>query len=174
LTDQFPNSRLSTMFSQVQPHMRTGEGSIFLDRNFKVFSYVIDYLRNKGKVPKFENAVLKEQFMQELKFWDMLPDSLITSSLLEKDPSLQKVVNLVTSAPDLSGKALMVFNKLGPLDLGVLIEEGKVSYDSSLAFKINKKVEGLEVTYSGQVDKEGRPHGIGRWTLNKVDDIYEG
>ena len=65
----------------------------------------------------------------------MLPDSLVTASLLEKNPAYSQVVDLLSSAPDLSGKALKIYNSLGPLDLGVLISDGSIQYDPKLTFK---------------------------------------
>ena len=92
LTDPFPESKLALKFGKVVPHHLSDDGAIFIDRNFKMFSMVIDYLRNNGKVQHFEDLQLKDQFFAELRYWDLMPDELVTQDLVDKSPNLKCIV----------------------------------------------------------------------------------
>ena len=61
-------SALDAMFSDRHSLKRTGDGTIFIDRDPEIFKLVIEYLRN-GKKPVILDREVRMRFERELDFW---------------------------------------------------------------------------------------------------------
>ena len=70
LLQKVQNSHLASMFSG-QQNLTQVNGKIFLDRNPKVFGLVLDFLRNDQEEIKIDDPVLRNLFLNELKFWGL-------------------------------------------------------------------------------------------------------
>jgi len=66
---KFPNSALAKMFSGRHKLIKH-ENRIFIDRDGKTFLLLLSYLRN-DEIPNFENEKIKENFIEELDFWQI-------------------------------------------------------------------------------------------------------
>ena len=67
---KYPHSALAKMFSG-KYKLQTHNGRVFIDRDGRIFQYVLSYLRN-GTLPPFdENDSLKESFYNELDYWQI-------------------------------------------------------------------------------------------------------
>ena len=67
---KYPQSALAKMFSG-KYKLQTHNGRVFIDRDGRIFQYVLSYLRN-GTLPPFEdNDSLKESFYNELDYWQI-------------------------------------------------------------------------------------------------------
>lgn len=63
-----PNSKLHVKFKN-----KSGEKTIFVDRDEKHFRNMINYLRNNFTISDFDSLFEKNEFLKELKFWG-IPD----------------------------------------------------------------------------------------------------
>ena len=68
---QYPESVLAAMFSG-RYELPIHNGRVFIDRNGKGFSLLLQYLRNK-KIPYFDNDIDKQYFLDEIDYWN-IPD----------------------------------------------------------------------------------------------------
>nr|GFA17120.1 FH protein interacting protein FIP2 isoform X1 [Tanacetum cinerariifolium] len=59
LTQREPDSLLAAMFSGCHPVCKDSEGSVFLDRDGKLFQYILNWLRN-GVVPNLSDLKCSE------------------------------------------------------------------------------------------------------------------
>ena len=58
-------------------------GKVFVDRDPKVFKYVVMYLRNNQKLPMIQDKFRRELFEQELQFWGLEEDYSPLKALIE-------------------------------------------------------------------------------------------
>ena len=70
-------STLQKMFSGNHELKVFDDGSIFLDRDGKIFGYPVNYLRNNRRVyPEFTDLNDQKLFQEELNFWGIKDDRL--------------------------------------------------------------------------------------------------
>ena len=66
---KYPSSALAAMFSG-RHKLPYHNGKLFIDRNGTNFTLMLQYLRN-GKLPPFDNDTQRENFFEELDFWQI-------------------------------------------------------------------------------------------------------
>ena len=66
---KYPNSALAKMFSGRHNLIKIND-RIFIDRDGKTFLLLLSYLRN-DKIPNFEDEKTKENFIEELDYWQI-------------------------------------------------------------------------------------------------------
>lgn len=82
---QFDGSMLAAMFSGRHQLATDSSGRVFLDRDPKYFTYVLNYLRNGGKLPAYLPADEDEQQRVRAEFdYFMLPFTARTASLAQR------------------------------------------------------------------------------------------
>jgi len=95
--------------------LKKQSGKVFLDRNPKVFRYVLDYLRNNQEVDFiFKDDTLKNLFEGELKHWNI-------TDVSQTKRRLHKI--LASHPKKVHNKTLETWSKLGSLNLDKLIED---------------------------------------------------
>ena len=154
-----PDSILGEMFSGRHEIKKLNDGRVFIDRNPKVFSYVLDYLRNDLTPLYFEDKTVKHLFDLELKHWKLSPEE--GSANLKK-----KIQDIFNSEPQRRlDKTSDKWKELEPLNLDKIIEEQSIEFDASLEVKHLIKYNGFNTDYSGQVDPSNQACGFGRFTF---------
>ena len=144
---------------------------IYLDRKGVIFEHVIDYLRNEGNyIPLFKDENDTKLFEIETKFWGIDPEKILRKKLP------QKILDLLRSEPQINkGKthiSLKKWRELGSFNLLDMHKKSPINFDSKLQFG---EYRSNIAHYIGQVNQEGRAHGLGRWVSSEVDNhIYEG
>lgn len=85
-------STLEAMFSGRHPIATLDNGEYFIDRNPKIFTMVLDYLRNGCRIPPIEDTYKRQSFEMELDYWG------IESNKTRKLEQLQQVFHKVHSS----------------------------------------------------------------------------
>ena len=62
-------STLEAMFSGRHPITTLDNGEHFIDRNPKIFTMILDYLRNGCRIPPIEDTYKRQSFEMELDYW---------------------------------------------------------------------------------------------------------
>lgn len=81
-------STLERMFSGMHELTKTGDDSIFLDRDGKTFQTLVNFLRNNRRVyPEFDNTNDQKQFTEECNYWGIKDDQVEVKRLEAKFPT---------------------------------------------------------------------------------------
>ena len=91
---KFPNSALAKMFSGRHKLIKH-ENRIFIDRDGKTFLLLLSYLRN-DEIPNFENEKIKENFIEELDYWQIPFNNIFNRNrnfVLNKEIKIKSVFN---------------------------------------------------------------------------------
>ena len=91
------------------------------------------------------------------------------------DESLQQCQNVFDSlAQNISDAAARQLEEIGVFDVDLLIKEKMFDYIPNLEFKqIYFSKNNFTLRYQGQVNNQGLPHGLGRFSWENAG-IYEG
>ena len=165
---QVPGSALEAMFSERNDVMlQRVNNKVFVDRDPKIFKYVVMYLRNNQKLPMIQDKFRRELFEQELDFWGLKQDYSVLKSMIE----------LFESQPDeIHEVVLRKWKDLGPLDLLGLISQKKIKFDEKV--EITQEIGILncankKYNYFGQINESGHIQGVGR-RCDYGQSMYEG
>ena len=176
------NSGLSAMFSGRHnlPTVETDKSRIFIDRDGETFSEIINYLRNtRREMPVFDSENKAQMFSCELDFWG------IETFEEQKDKELLKlfpksIINIFEQEPRVSEKMVEIWREIGPLNLAMVhknCETDSIGVDIHIDFEKSIKSQGMTNngnTFEGQVNADGRPHGLYRFINKNPETIFEG
>ena len=74
LLTEVKGSLLAKMFSGRHEIPINEKGNVFIDRDGETFLTLVNYLRNRKSIPKFDSVQHEELFLKELQFWEMQAD----------------------------------------------------------------------------------------------------
>ena len=163
---------MEEMFNDKTQLVKVKDDRVFIDRKGEVFEHIIDYLRTEGMyIPNFAgNQNMQKMFDIETKYWGIDPEKILRRNLPPQ------IIDLLNSVPIVNQMKTMVplkkWHQLDHLDFVELHKNSPIDFDSSLVFG---EYRSNIAHYIGQVNSEGRAHGLGRWVSSEVDNhIYEG
>ena len=164
---QVPGSALEAMFSGRHDLRKTVQGKIFIERDPKVFRYMINYLRDSQQKPEIKDEYEAKQFLSELDFWGIPPPES------EEEKYIQHLQDIFNKTPNHSSLGNTVVNKwkeLGPLNLKQLISARSFTVDYGT--QISSKRISFDQQNEGQLDSDGKVLGIARLIIKH--SIIEG
>ena len=94
-------STRQTVLAQVKDsklaQVAKGKDSLFIDRNPKVFSLVLDAMRNEGKAPFISDRQTKENFRNELAYWGL--ESFVKDDFSSENDTMVKLQEIFNGMP---------------------------------------------------------------------------
>lgn len=157
-----PNTALEAKFSGRHAIPKIN-GQVYLNRNPKIFSLLLDYLRMGQKTPKLKDEYEMQLFEEELSYWAF--DQLPTPEESERANFFKDVQeNIFDKEPqNVQPEIMAKWKELGPFDaLLHLSEKDKYAIDISQPISVNKNFDNGAIIKSGQLNQQDRLVGIGR------------
>ena len=131
LTTLEPNSALAKMFTKPFSIETESDGTYFIDRNGKFFSYILDWLRD-NQVPDFPNNYIRNRVLYEAYYYGL--DTLI-ESIINIDTDYLNSINTSSSYPTSTQHSINTNTSKSDLDLNTSqLDPSKMNPENKWAY----------------------------------------